>query len=344
MKQLIIAITLLLTSSTMGQDIHFSQMGYSPLTLNPALAGANYDLQANINYRSQWNSVAEPFQTLAASVDARLNSKNKGRKKALLAVGLNFFNDRAGEAVVVTNNVNLNIAAHVILSEGHTLGAGVYGGWAQRSLNFRLGKWGSQYDGQQYNPLLVSGENFTSAAFSLFDVGAGMVYTYNSADSRIAENDQKQLNVGFATYHLNRPGYSFLSQPQERLYIRYSAFVNGAFGIRRTRMILEPGVYFHQQGNAREIMYGLYGRYVLKAESRITDFVQRTTLALGLFCRNKDALIAKAHFEWNGIGVGFAYDFNLFSSLISMSRSRGGMEFSLRWIVPDLYKHSGRIR
>ncbi|EPB65603.1 hypothetical protein ANCCEY_15329 [Ancylostoma ceylanicum] len=87
-----------------------------------------------------------------------------------------------------------------------------------------------------------------------------MVYTYNSADSRIAENDQKQLNVGFATYHLNRPGYSFLSQPQERLYIRYSAFVNGAFGIRRTRMILEPGVYFHQQGNAREIMYGLYGR------------------------------------------------------------------------------------
>lgn len=344
MKRLMPVVILLSTCVVQAQDIHFSQMGYSPLTLNPALAGANYDLQVNLNYRNQWNSVAEPFQTIAASVDTRLNARKKRQKKAHLAMGLNFFNDKAGEAVVVTNNVNLSLAAHVILGEGHTLGAGIYTGWAQRSLNPRAGKWGSQYNGQYYDSQLASGETFSSAAFSLFDTGAGLIYTYNSGDSRIAENDGKQINAGFAAYHLNRPGYSFLSQPEERLYMRFSGFINGAFGIRRTHVILEPGIYFHQQGNAREIMYGLYGRYVLKAESRITDFVQRTTIALGLFCRNKDALIAKAHFEWNGIGFGVAYDFNLFSSLMIMSRSRGGMEFSLRWAVPDLYKRSGRIR
>src|SRR5690606_40982666 len=59
-----------------AQDIHFSQMGYSPLTLNPALAGANYDLQVNVNYRNQWNSVAVPFQTIGASVDTRLDRKS----------------------------------------------------------------------------------------------------------------------------------------------------------------------------------------------------------------------------------------------------------------------------
>lgn len=345
MKYVIIIVVILLSTAPVhSQDIHFSQMAFSPLTLNPALTGANYALQANINYRNQWNSVAEPFQTVEASVDTRLNARGKRQKKAHLAMGINFFNDRAGEARVVTNNVNLNIAAHVVIGQGHTLGAGIYGGWGQRSLNPYAGKWGSQYNGQYYDPSAASGENFTSASFSIFDAGAGLLYTYNSQESRIAGNDSRLINVGFAAYHLNRPGYSFLDQPEERMYIRFSGFVNGSFGIRNTHLLVEPGVYFHQQGNARELLYGLYGRYILKGESRITDFVQRTTVALGIFCRNRDALIAKAHFEWNGIGLGVAYDFNLFSSLITMSRSRGGMEFSLRWVIPDLYKRSSKIR
>lgn len=344
MKRLCIGIFLILPFTHQAQDIHFSQMAYSPLTLNPALTGANYDLQANINYRNQWNSVAEPFQTIAASVDTRLNAKKKRRKKAHLAAGLNFFNDRAGSAQVMTNNVNLHFATHVMLGAGHTLGAGIYGGWAQRSLNPYAGKWGSQYNGLEYDPTLQSGEVFASSAFHMFDTGAGLVYTFQSGESRIAENDTKLLNVGFAAYHLNRPGYSFIDRPQERMYMRFSGFVNGSFGIRNTNVILEPGVFFHQQGNAREIFFGMYGRYILKGESRITSFVQRTTVALGLFCRNQDALVAKAHVEWNGVGVGIAYDFNLFNSLAAMSRSRGGFEVSMRWIIPNLYVRSSKIR
>lgn len=344
MKRFILGIILLTPLTVVAQDIHFSQMAYSPLTLNPGLTGANYDLQVNVNYRNQWNSVAEPFQTIATSVDTRLNAKKKRRKKAHLAAGINFFNDRAGSAQIMTNNVNLHFATHVMLGEGHTLGAGIYGGWAQRSFSPYSGKWASQYNGVHYDPTLQSGETFASAAFSMFDTGAGLVYTFKSGESRIAENDTKLINVGFAAFHLNRPGYSFISQPQERMYMRFSGFVNGSFGIRNTHVILEPGVYFHQQGNAREIFFGLYGRYIIKGESRITSFVQRTTVALGLFCRNQDALVAKAHVEWNGVGLGVAYDFNLFNSLVAMSRSRGGIEIALRWIIPDLYIRSSKIR
>ena len=82
MKIKVLIVGLSALNFVSAQDIHFSQMGYSPLTLNPALAGANYDLQVNANYRSQWNSVAEPFQTVAVSADTRLNfSKNRRRKK-----------------------------------------------------------------------------------------------------------------------------------------------------------------------------------------------------------------------------------------------------------------------
>lgn len=73
-----------------AQDVHFSNMEQSPLTLNPALAGANHDIQAIINYRTQWNTVGAPFQTIAASADMRLNS-NKRSKNGHLAVGLNLF-------------------------------------------------------------------------------------------------------------------------------------------------------------------------------------------------------------------------------------------------------------
>lgn len=345
MKRFILPIILLLPIVISAQDIHFSQMSYSPLTLNPALTGANYDIQANVNYRTQWNSVAEPFQTVAASVDGRLNAnKRQHQKKAHIAAGLNFFNDRAGEARVITNNVNLNVAAHVLLGEGHTLGAGIYAGWGQRSLNPSAGKWGSQYNGLYYDPTINSGESFNSASFSIFDAGAGLLYTFKSGESTIVSNDTKHLNVGFAAYHLNRPGYSFIQQPEERMYIRFSGFVNGSFGIRNTHLLIEPGVYYHQQGNAREIMFGTYARYIINAESRVTSFVQRTTAALGIFCRNKDALIAKAHFEWNGFGVGVAYDFNLFSSLVAMSRSRGGVEFSLRWVMSSIQASKSKMR
>lgn len=344
MNRLILLSALVFPIVLSAQDIHFSQMGYSPLTLNPALAGANYDLQVNANYRNQWNSVAEPFQTIATSVDTRLNAKKKRQKKAHIAMGVNFFNDMAGESRITTNNVNLHFATHVMMGDGHTLGLGIYGGWGQRSINPNAGQWGNQYNGLHYDPMLSTGEVFSSSSFSLFDTGAGLLYTYNSGESRIAANDTKVINAGFAAYHLNRPGYSFLSRPEERLYIRFSGFVNGSFGVPRTHVILEPGVYFHQQGNAREILFGLYGRYIIKDESRITSFVQRTTVALGLFCRNQDALIAKAHVEWRGVGLGVAYDFNLFSSLIAMSRSRGGIELALRWVIPNLYSRSSKIR
>ncbi len=149
-------------------------------------------------------------------------------------------------------------------------------------------------------------------------------------------NNSKQLNIGFSAFHVNRPKYSFLVGSDERQYIRFSAFVNGSFGLKRTKMLIEPGVYFHQQGSAREIFFGTYGRYILKGESKITGFVKKTSIALGLFCRNQDALVTKFHVEWNGFGVGASYDVN-FSKLAQISKARGGVEFSLRWVVGDVY-------
>lgn len=334
MKRLILFL-FLIPLGAKAQDIHFSQMEFSPLTLNPAMAGANYDLEANLNFRSQWNSVAKAYQTVGASVYSRFNPKHKSTKKAYIAGGLDFFNDRSGSSRVTTNHVNLSIATHIIMGEGSSLGLGVYGGWGQRFIDPSASTWASQYDGMHYNPNIASGENFRNPSFNAFDVGAGMVYTYSTKDTRIRENDGKRINVGFSAYHLNRPNYSFLNLTNEKQYMRFSGFVNGSFGIHNTRVIIEPGIYFQQQGPAREIYLGSYVKYIIKEQSQYTLFIQPFTASLGLFYRNRDALVIKALFEWNGMGLGFAYDVNTFNSLMTASKGKGAFEFALRYIIPD---------
>jgi hypothetical protein len=51
-----------------AQDIHFSNTEYAPLILNPALAGANSPIQANMAYRTQWGQLGSSFRTAAATV------------------------------------------------------------------------------------------------------------------------------------------------------------------------------------------------------------------------------------------------------------------------------------
>lgn len=339
MKRLIILI-LFIPFVGVGQDVHFSHAEFSPLTLNPAMAGANNDLEANLNFRSQWNSIATPYQTIGASVYSRFNPNDKRRKKAFIAGGIDFINDRSGLNRVSTNHVNLSFATHIVLGSGSFVGLGLYGGWGQRTLDPSDGTWASQYDGMQHNPALSSGENFRSASFSNFDTGAGLVYTFKSTNSRIGINDSKNFNIGFAAYHLNRPDYSFLDREGEQQYMRFSLFANGSFGIHNTRIIVEPGIYFHHQGPANELYLGAYAKYIIKEQSKYTLFVQPFTASLGVFYRNRDALIVKALLEWNGVGLAFAYDVNTFNSLVLASKGKGAFEFALRFTIPDYERRS----
>ena len=349
-KSLVIGLFFLFSISLNAQDVHFSQMEFAPLTFNPALAGANNALEASLSYRNQWSSVVTPYQTFGASFNMRLNNKVQrrpvygSRKKRLhIAFGADFFNDRAGDTRMTTNHVNVHFATHILLNPEHSLGLGIYGGYHQRSISPASGQWGNQYDGFIYNPDLPSGQNFSSSSFGVFDAGAGLLYTYKLNDSRLGMNDNKRINIGVAAYHVNRPNYSFLNLANEQLYMRFTGFVSASFGIYNTPFVLEPEIYYQQQENTREILLGLYWKFIVKKESYRTNFYRQTKLGVGLFYRNNDALIAKAVIDWNGFGIGFAYDFNLLNPLSTESHTKGGFEVALKWVVPDL-KSQGKIK
>lgn len=321
-------------SSTWAQDIHFSHFEYSPLTLNPALTGANSPMQAVLNYRNQWNKVGKPYSTFAASFDARMN-ENKRMKKGIFAMGFNFYNDQAGMQRMATSIANLNMAYHLILDRESTLGIGLYGGYGQRSFSSDGSQWMSQYDGISFNPGYASGEDFNNPTFKYFDVGAGIVYAYNMKGGYMTQNIRKKVNIGFSAYHLNRPNFSFLSTDDaDRLAIRYTAFINADIGIENTRGVLQPALYYQRQAGHQEIMIGTNYGYMIHEGSRATGFTRPITLFLGMFYRHTDAFVARLMFEYDLFSMGFSYDINI-SDLSTVTKTVGGFELFMRYNFGD---------
>jgi type IX secretion system PorP/SprF family membrane protein len=324
-----------------AQDIHFSQMRYSPLTLNPALAGAEQNLQAIVNYRDQWRSVAAPFQTVAASVDGRFKEKRGGN--GVLSWGVNFFNDQAGDVRMTTTNANLNLGYHLFLDRNSTIGLALQGGFGQRGINLSNGTWSNQYVGGDFNTSLPSGENFDQTSFSHLDAGAGIVYHYKKNERYMRGNDQFTLTAGFSAFHVNRPSIGFLVGGQDDLAMRFAGFVYADYGIRNSNFSLAPAIYYNRQGPHQEILAGSYLRVLLNEGSKVTGFIQQLATSYGVFYRFGDALTAKFMLEYSSYSFGMAYDFNL-SSLTPASNGRGGMEIFLRFVLPDPFGTASKTR
>ena len=336
MKKVLFCFLLLmqcLSKNTLAQDTHFAQTEFAPLLLNPALAGAFSQMQLIANYRNQWNSIASPYQTIAASFDARLQRRDADNN-SFLALGLSFFNDVAGDMKVTTNQFNLNLAYHIKMGRYSVLRMGIYGGMNQRKLDPNRGTWASQFDGDGINSGMASGENFGSYNQVFMDAGAGAVYTYRKMKYSVNNNINNHVNCGVAVYHANQPASSFISLPEDKLAMRVSGFINSSFNIRNTQLAVQPAVYIQLQSRYSEILFGTYLRYNIRESSHFTGSIKPVAAALGLFSRYKDAFVAKGYFQYHQFTVGMAYDFNR-SRLTPVSKSRGGFELFLRFNLDD---------
>src|ERR1035437_2435480 len=123
----------------LAQDIHFSQFDETPLQLNPANAGVHHDIRIITNYKNQWQSVGSPYKTFAFSAEVKLLKK----KKQNLGLGIDFFNDKAGDAQMGSNQANVSLSGIVPLNDKSLLSGGLMCGFAQRSMRSeerRVGK------------------------------------------------------------------------------------------------------------------------------------------------------------------------------------------------------------
>jgi type IX secretion system PorP/SprF family membrane protein len=323
MNKLYTAFLLLLVLGVNAQDIHFSQHWAAPVSMNPALTGNfNGTIRGTFNYRNQWftipvlNTVA-PYQTYQASVDAPIPSERMGNNK--LGVGLSFFNDKAGDGALTTNNIMASVAYHQSVDRyGRShLSFGLQAGVVMKRLNFNDLIFETQLDNFGWNRNLYNGEANASNKTNIYaDVNLGVLFSSRPKD-RFA------YNFGFALHHVSQPRESFLGNENNRLPRRY--VVHGGCEINLgndNEWSLLPTFLFMLQANAQQYNVGLGVNY--QATENIGIFG-------GGFYRVKDAAILNLGVDIYNTRIGLSYDIN-HSDLRGASKAQGAMEVSVVYI------------
>jgi|LauGreDrversion4_2_1035121.scaffolds.fasta_scaffold43525_1 type IX secretion system PorP/SprF family membrane protein len=337
MKRFILCIGVLVHSViSLAQDAHFTQYDKMPLFLNPALSGLNFKTQGNLIYRNQWTSVDAPFNSLGASFDQRIETRNRN---SFFGLGLYVISDNSGNRTLSSLDLKLSGSGHIKLNDMSTIGLGIQAGLLQRTLNSGGFQWGSQYDGNDYNASIINLEGSDFYDFKVMDASAGIVYSYNSSDFlRVTGNNDNQFSVGLNASHLNRPKNSFISS-SERLPIKYSLFVNSLIVLPNSNVAFGPTALIQMQGNAREVLIGTRVRYLLQQASKFTGFRSASAASIGFYYRHKDALMAMVQYEIANYSIGLTYDFNV-STLNPHTNLRGGFEISFRYAAPNPFGSS----
>jgi type IX secretion system PorP/SprF family membrane protein len=335
---LTLLVTLVLAGMVSAQDIHFSQFYMSPLTQNPAMAGASYDLFSAVQYKQQWRAVGAPFRTIAATADMRLGKKGE---KGFWAAGINFFSDKSGDGKLVTTQANVTTAYHIMLGRFSTLGMGVQGGYAQRTVNPTAFQWGEQYDGNAYNSGLPTGESVPMNKFGYADMGVGLVWNYNNNPTRkeVTDNHEFRATAGFGIFHPHQPKYSFFGS-DEKLYMKYVFHGSALISLKNSNIAFAPGFVYYRQGPAQEIYAGSLIRFGLRQDSKYTGYQSSAAFYLGAYVRAKDAVVISSLIEYANYAIGISYDVNT-SQLQTASEMKGGLEITLRYTVSNLFSGGG---
>lgn len=323
------AILLFSSSAIISQDVHFSLYGEAPSVINPALTGVAYDFRANLNYKSQWKSFNSAYKTYAANFESSL--KHQKLNKAYTAVGVNFYRDVAGDGKFGTTSFNLNLATIIRTGKSSKLSVGLTGGATSRNIkSMESLTWESQYDGFQYQENLPSGEYDQQTNFTIADFGGGINWHYSKSDLYISSDNGSRFDMGVSFYHFNGPDMTFYGYGNDRQNMRYTGYANAVFCKKGSNLCFAPGLIYMQQGSAKEIVGSALLKFIINQQSVHTDKEKPFAVSGGFQYRFRDAIIPTCLVEYDKYALGIAYDLNL-SGLTTASKSKGGIEFSLRY-------------
>jgi len=240
-------------SHIVAQDPVFSQFYSAPLQLNPGLAGVAYKPNFAINYRNQWPSLNNAYQTYALSYDQYFEDYNS-------SVGFYLQADNAGNGILKTNKAAAIYTYRLRVNREWQLKWGIELGLVQSRLN-----WEKLVFGDQIDPILgtvtpggtpIPSEDTEPEDLSLtyLDIGTGGVLY------------SKKLYVGLSIKHLNTPKQSFLGKAENLsggLPLRWNAHVGTEIPIRtgnknRWKTFISPGIMYVRQGPFQQLNLGTF--------------------------------------------------------------------------------------
>lgn len=313
MKKFLLSISIVLgcvlSTTVHGQDAQFSQMENLSQVFNPATTGLfnHKDISIAAVYRNQWSSLSSSINSFVLSFE------------------LPPFNERWGVGAYLKNTDEIGIintfsfigsASYIITDPRNTkfvLSTGLQLGFIYKRINVDNMTFDQQYEAGNFNPDLVSGENFLRENTWMPDVNVGFYYRNINT-----ENNFRPFG-GFSVFHVTYPKEQFLDGTVDHLPLRYF-FELGAIYEINDLITLKPVVYYQRQREFQQVLINLLGSYSIhKSPYKVMA---------GIGYRYQDAVIMHLGIEHGYNIFRFSYDFNV-SGLQTYTRNRGAIEFSL---------------
>ncbi|MEQ8518277.1 MAG: PorP/SprF family type IX secretion system membrane protein [Cytophagales bacterium] len=325
-KLLLLIITFcVLNLVSKAQDATFSQYYASSVFLNPALVGNYESLTFNSSFRSQWQSIVEPYTTSQISLIAPLKG-GRYHKTKIGGIGATVFNDVAGNGNFKTTGIMGSFAYNKSLDRKNlkVLSFGGQVGLIQKQVDFSNLEWGSQYnpfvgfDGT-VNPNEVGFDN----QIMYPNVNLGFMFYYNPT--------QTYLFTGMSSYsgvvvsNVIQPNESFIKDTKSALplLIKY----HGGFEVHMSSKVdISPNILVQYQDRNYQINGGLYVTYRLF--NTPLGVLAKTDLVFGGWYRYGDAAILSIGLDNRYYTIGFSYDYNT-SQLSTLATGTGAYEITL---------------
>ena len=319
----IVALCVLCCKVAFGQSMHFSQYYNAPMLLNAANTGLmpDNDYRFGLNYRNQWAVIPVPYSTFSAYGDCKIggNSNNVNHNN-WLGLGVAFFNDKAGDGNLSLTQIQGDVAYHLQLSRFTMLSLGLSGAYVDRSVNYGLLTFDTQWDGFSFNSQLPNGEKATGIVrTSYYTVGTGLNFAWFPSEN-------VYYKLGFGVVNINQPVESFYGASNTLDY-RPTANLDMLFRTGPV-LIINPSIYYTTQSGADELVFGSQFRTLLNDNKNVP-----VQLILGAYCRIEDAVIGVAGIQMGRWQFMASYDVTI-SALSPYNASYGALEFSLIYQGP----------
>lgn len=315
-------------ASAQSTEPVLTQFYNSPLKINPANAGL-FAGRARVitNFKRQWESIGEPFQTIGFSGDFQVARDVTGGD--FFGVGIDIMQDQAGISQLsnLTANISASFTKAFDARKTHFVSVGLQGGYGQKSISPSNLSWGSQWTNTGFNPGIISIDQAMDESVGFFDIAAGVNYFFSHRD------DDLKMYMGVAGYHLAKPEISFMGN--EDIVLERKFNVNGGlkynFG-RSSNFSVYPNFIYSFQGKSNVVIYGTDLEYRIEDGSRSTGTRKYTSFAVGLYHRWNSSLAPVVKLHKAGFSLYVSYDFEI-GNVTRITNGQGGMEISLKYRV-----------
>lgn len=326
-------------SSVVAQDIHYSQISFSPIYTNPAFTGYfNGNMRFYANYRNQFFSVlgGSAFQTYSGAID--FSMPVGVYQKDFAGAGMFVFHDRVGKpndgGQFLTTSIGLSGSYSKALTKNgdHAITVGLMALYMQRRFEGDAVLFGSQFDA-------VTGDIIPTPPPS--EIGIDQRLSYNTFDFTLGLlylgklSRSVTLYTGFSLAHLLQPRWSFLESDEGRLPMRYSGQLGFNIDINK-RFDMAPIAFYQHQGSVGELLIGDLLDYRI-----IQDKGIETDILFGMYFRTLhtpeqaisfESMVLLLGIEYTDLRVAFTYDAQ-FGGLRSVANTNSAFEVSLKYTM-----------